>query len=122
MFYGSGLVAEPAKVAKISINYTKVAKKVDVKALKTAIWDDLCDDPPTSTTQKEKEKEKEQDEFIGERNFQSMLSSVEGRVGKDVGEVSVALCFICVLHLCNEKGLSLSQEGIEDLHISSKPT
>lgn len=117
--FGNGLVAEPAKVAKISINYAKVAKKVDVKALKSTIWTDLCE-PPSPT--KEKEKAKKDPTFEGSRTFESLLSSVEHRAGKEVGEVSVALCFICMLHLCNEKGLALAQEGIEDLSISSSKT
>ena len=41
-FDGEALVAEPKKVEKISINYAKVAKKVDVKALKANLWNELC--------------------------------------------------------------------------------
>jgi condensin complex subunit 2 len=120
--YENGLVAEPAKVAKISINYAKVAKKVDVKALKTTIWSDLCEVPVAgSSTSKDKDKGKKET-FEGERTFDSLLSSVEQKAGKEVGEVSVALCFICMLHLCNEKGLSLAQQGIEDLSICAPKT
>eukprot|EP00026_Physarum_polycephalum_P003906 Phypoly_transcript_03923.p1 GENE.Phypoly_transcript_03923~~Phypoly_transcript_03923.p1 ORF type:complete len:325 (+),score=91.04 Phypoly_transcript_03923:1311-2285(+) len=124
--YGNGLVAEPAKVAKLNINYAKVAKKVDVKALKTTIWTDLCDTPAAGSSKDKdkgkKEKEKEKETFEGERTFESLLSSVEQKAGKEVGEVSVALCFICMLHLCNEKGLSLAQQGIEDLSITAPKT
>lgn len=129
MDFGTGLVAEPARVAKVAINYAKVASKVDVKALKTAIWTDLCEDNKESEKEKGKDKEKEKEkengkdtettEFEGGKNFESLLSSVEERAGKEVGEVSVAMCFICVLHLCNEKGLSLAQNSIEDLRIMS---
>jgi len=41
-FDGEALVAEPKKVEKISINYAKVAKKVDVKALKSNLWNEIC--------------------------------------------------------------------------------
>ena len=120
--FGNGLVAEPAKVAKISINYAKVAKKVDVKALKSTIWTDLCDSPAPSTAKDKDKGNAKKDTFEGERTFESLLASVEKRAGNEVGEVSVALCFICMLHLCNEKGLALAQEGIEDLHISASKT
>jgi condensin complex subunit 2 len=42
-FEGADLVAQPKKVEHISINYAKVAKKVDVKSLKSNIWSGLSD-------------------------------------------------------------------------------
>ncbi len=49
-----------------------------------------------------------------EVSFDTLLEKVRHKVEK---EVSVALCFIFVLHLCSEKGFSLQQSGIEDLLI-----
>lgn len=39
---------EPQRVQKVNINYAKVAKKVDVKALKSSIWSELCGTPATA--------------------------------------------------------------------------
>lgn len=40
-------IAEPRKVEKISINYARTAKIVDVKALKRNMWRQLATDPTT---------------------------------------------------------------------------
>jgi len=40
-------IAEPRKVEKISINYARTAKIVDVKALKRNMWRQLSTDPTT---------------------------------------------------------------------------
>ena len=41
-------------------------------------------------------------------SFQDLVSRTVGRLPKGETEnLSVAVCFICALHLCNEKGLEL---------------
>lgn len=40
-------IAEPRKIEKISINYARTAKIVDVKALKRNMWRQLATDPTT---------------------------------------------------------------------------
>jgi hypothetical protein len=41
---GGQSIAEPRKIEKIAINYARVAKIVDVKALKRNMWRQLVDD------------------------------------------------------------------------------
>lgn len=38
---------------------------------------------------------------------------------KALSEISTSVCFICLLHVANEKGLVIkNQEGLEDLSIT----
>lgn len=42
---------------------------------------------------------------------------------KQMADISTSYCFICLLHLANEKGLVISnQENYEDLSIRRDPT
>jgi len=44
-------------------------------------------------------------------SFQELVSRTVSRMPKGETEnLSVAVCFICALHLCNEKGLELAPE------------
>jgi chromatin segregation and condensation protein Rec8/ScpA/Scc1 (kleisin family) len=45
------------------------------------------------------------------RDFQEMLHKLPARMdSKQREQISVPFCFICLLHLCNEKNLELSQQ------------
>jgi hypothetical protein len=96
------MVQEPQRVTVEPIKHAKVASKVDVKALKAIMWAEL------RTLLQEGEREVE---------FGTVLEKVHPKV-KDIGEVSAAMCFICMLHLCNEKRLLLSQHDIDHLVVS----
>ena len=121
------------KVNKVNIGYATVAKKVDVKRLKKDLWNNL----ETKTATKEEEKMDD----IGAKNDDSVnmdedskdngdetatdddkLKEKEGTVSfqdtvkelaasQGQSEVTLPFYFICVLHLCNEKGLYLDQAG-----------
>lgn len=104
---GLDLVAEPNKVAKIDIHFERVAKKLDVKALKTSMWKKLEDMneeavEPDPTTQ-----------------FTQMLKDIPDIIPKEmVPAVSVPFCFICLLHLANEKTLKLEDStSLNELNI-----
>eukprot|EP00898_Chlorokybus_atmophyticus_P006836 jgi/Chlat1/7153/Chrsp57S06828 len=76
----SELIEQPRRVNKIEVPYARAAKQVDVRALKHILWQRL--------------------EFLArlpERNAAGRLQ-----------DLSVHLCFICVLHLANEHGLSIT--------------
>ncbi|GAM25482.1 hypothetical protein SAMD00019534_086570 [Acytostelium subglobosum LB1] len=95
---GGKLVDIPNKVAKLDIAYEKVAKRIDVKELKTSVWR-LID--TTETTQDTRTTTTTSNQFA---------EVIDGlNIGAQTSNVSVALAFICVLHLANEKGLSLVQ-------------
>ena len=121
------------KVNKVNIGYATVAKKVDVKRLKKDLWNNL----ETKTATKEEEKMDDIDakndasvnmdedskdngdetatdddkvkEKEGTVSFQDTVKELAASQGQS--EVTLPFYFICVLHLCNEKGLYLDQAG-----------
>ncbi|NXH20438.1 CND2 protein, partial [Bucco capensis] len=115
--YGElNLIAEPQKVNKIAIAYTKTAKKMDMRRLKNNMWDLL-------TGAEKKQAAAEEEDAEGEENTplvakEMVLSSITEellhRLPKAMAHnLSVPLAFACLLHLANEKNLKL--EGTEDL-------
>lgn len=115
--YGeSNLVAEPQKVNKIEIHYAKTAKKMDMKKLKQSMWGLLTDFPQVDAETNHSETEKEGDPE--EAADKKMLSRLTWDLQKSLPplmaqNLSIPLAFACLLHLANEKNLTL--EGTEDL-------
>ena len=100
---GFDFIAAPTKVAKINIGYARRATQVDIKQLKVDVWSLLQEAPDAGSG--------------GGKNgkvvsFQTVLSKLHEKVPeKALGEISFAYCFICLLHLANEKGLEVLGEG-----------
>ncbi|XP_051896987.1 condensin complex subunit 2 [Pristis pectinata] len=113
---GENLVAEPQKVNKILLNYSKTAKMMDVKRLKQNMWELLTGNAAVS---------ERKDRAIDESTVNAM--TVKGQqsltaITKDLFErlpstlaknLSVPMAFACLLHLANEKNLEI--KGKEDL-------
>lgn len=98
---GFELVAEPTKVAKIDVHFERVAKKLDVKALKQSMWGRI--------------EEQEEDKAVdAPKLFTEVLKDIPKIVPEEMtSTVSVPYCFICLLHLANEKTLELND--VQDL-------
>lgn len=97
------------KVEQIRVNYQNTVNFVDVKALKDSIWSELhtkqvCIDCEfTSLVQKGKSQPEK-------KKFSELLRNVPKKLqGEDLQNVTVPYCFICLLHLANEKGLTIDQ-------------
>ena len=95
------------RVEQVEVSYCKAAKQVDVKALKELMWSGI------NIIADKREKQGEQrpcDDIL----FSEVLATVpeENLAGK-IEDLSVHLCFICVLHLANEHGLVI--QGASDL-------
>lgn len=120
------------KVNKVNIGYATVAKKVDVKRLKRDLWNNL--ETKTAAKPEEKVAESDAEEEVGSNkmdkgnqdddgttahektedkegtvSFQDTVLELAASQGQS--EVTLPFYFICVLHLCNEKGLYLDQAG-----------
>ncbi|KAG0168627.1 hypothetical protein DFQ28_004608 [Apophysomyces sp. BC1034] len=110
MLYGDPLITNHhlKKVKPLYVNYARTAKRVDVKKLKDNIWKALTlskkDSASTTTT------ELESLEFVqGERRFTDVVQEIKKMYpSKVVKDISVPFCFICLLHLANEKNLTIS--------------
>uniref|UniRef100_A0A669DU18 Condensin complex subunit 2 n=1 Tax=Oreochromis niloticus TaxID=8128 RepID=A0A669DU18_ORENI len=90
------LVPEPHRVNKIEINYAKTAKKMDMKRLKNSMWTLLTDSP---------EKPTEVNYTPRISFFFSVVHTVTNlRLPNTMAQnLSVALAFVALLHLANEK-------------------
>ncbi|KAG4305649.1 hypothetical protein PORY_001205 [Pneumocystis oryctolagi] len=90
------------------LNYARITKRVNVKQLKENIWAELKfenmnkDHISYSTPKKT------------ERKFTDVVKGLKNVYSKkEMDDISTSFCFICLLHLANEKGLII--ENNEDL-------
>ncbi|KAF9209822.1 hypothetical protein BGZ49_000543 [Haplosporangium sp. Z 27] len=140
--YASQLVSQPKRVKAAFISFSKTAKKVDVKKLKDNIWKEMTQNslkrqPAGEELDRNRSKKKanlEGDEDEGKGGDgdgdedadegedyvkkEQKFTEIIGGLGKmypeqKLRDISVPFCFICLLHLANEKNLSI--EGTESL-------
>eukprot|EP01137_Pigoraptor_chileana_P019583 Opistho-2@80793 len=124
------LIDAPKMAEKIEIKYAKTATKVDVRVVKETMWKAMTDDIAT-------DKENARDAAnvspsdAGKKgavscpqSFKHIVHELPSRVaGKNAGEVSVAIAFVCLLHLANEKNLAISgRDAMDDLRIVQNGT
>lgn len=134
---GMELVDEPTRVERIDINYAKVAKKVDVRQLKTGLWSKLCGEKQgtseeTLSISDERNAEHHDSEMKAgadiregaSQSLQGIVSEMSSFVpSESLTDVSLPYVFICLLHLANEKTLNIAQdreESLADLVITSE--
>ncbi|XP_022097671.1 condensin complex subunit 2-like [Acanthaster planci] len=119
LLQGDRLVAQPHKVAKIDIQYARTAKKMDVKKLKSLMWQHL-------TADKEEDKENIPSEtdankktsVAGEQCFSDMYQVLPAKLSRTMAKnLSIPIAFVCLLHLANEKSLQIVNNE-EDLVIT----
>ncbi|KAI8846176.1 condensin complex subunit 2/barren [Chytridium lagenaria] len=105
--YGDQLVDAPKKIKASFIHYARAPKRVDVKRLKENLWTNIR---PSQTPQPTPLQNK----------FTDVVSTLNTRYEeKDLKDISVAFCFICLLHLANERNLSIKGDvDLIDLTIS----
>jgi condensin complex subunit 2 len=146
--YASQLVTQPKLVKATSINFSKTAKKVDVKKLKDNIWKEMTqqslkrqvgkDDHDRRQNKKanlednedeggqgdEREDDDEDDMDDGEYvKKEQRFTEIIGGLSKvypehKLRDISVPFCFICLLHLANEKDLEITgSENLSELVI-----
>uniref|UniRef100_UPI00398F266A condensin complex subunit 2 isoform X2 n=1 Tax=Pristiophorus japonicus TaxID=55135 RepID=UPI00398F266A len=113
---GENLVAEPQKVNKILLNYSKTAKKMDVKRLKQNMWDLLVGNThiPDGTNRVAEELKISAMTVKGQQSFTIITKNLLERLPSTMANnLSVPMAFACLLHLANEKNLEII--GKEDL-------
>ncbi|GAP83434.1 putative condensin complex component cnd2 [Rosellinia necatrix] len=111
--FGTQLVTSTRRLRPEYVQYARVAKKVDVRRLKEELWKGLgysetqndlnrsrLPTPPTEEEAADKQKEEPPLKFTQVMND---LKSVYPKTIMD--DISTSFCFICLLHLANEKGL-----------------
>lgn len=124
------LIPEPTRVDRIDINYAKMAKKVNVRLLKSGMWSKLCDEilPPTSSppdgeSQSNKEESTEDIRKGKSQTLRNLVKDLPSFVPESsLVDVTLPYVFICLLHLANEKTLNVSRIGdgaLQDLTITA---
>ena len=110
----SELIDAPDSVKNIKISYARRAKRVDIEKLKTSIWTELCTDDTSSSSEERNIKE----DVYETKIFSQVLTTLPKSVhSSQMSDLSVPLCFICLLDLANKKGLQIDQMN-EDLRIT----
>ncbi|KAI5810283.1 condensin complex subunit 2/barren [Peziza echinospora] len=109
---GSQLVTSSRRARPEYVQYAKVAKKVDVRRLKENIWNELAMEVPPVSPSKAPVPPPA-------KKFTELMADLKAVYPKQtMDDISTSYCFICVLHLANEKGLVLSRnEEMTDLRI-----
>jgi condensin complex subunit 2 len=96
------------RVEKVEVNYSRAAKQVDVRYLKELMWNGI----QTVVAQHGGTKGVSPEEPI---EFADILATVpENNPAGRIEDLSIHLCFICVLHLANEHGLVV--RGVPELN------
>lgn len=110
--FGSQLLVTPSSARPDYVKFSRTAKKVDVRRLKTNLWKGLSID-----VSKEAEVKKQQSEEQETTRFSDVVSTLQDVYPKkQLADISTSFCFICLLHLANEKGLEITgTEDMEDL-------
>ncbi|KAJ1983246.1 hypothetical protein H4R34_001402 [Dimargaris verticillata] len=126
------------KVIKpLYVNYARTAKRVDVKKLKDNLWHKLitfsdatatpnADDaamPTDADNEEDTPFSHPSDGVQGEQRFSDVIDSLKTVYPeRSIKDISVPFCFICLLHLANEKNLCItSDSALEDLVITQDP-
>ncbi|ROT36831.1 barren [Sodiomyces alkalinus F11] len=115
--FGTTLVTSTRRVRPDYVQYARTAKKVDVRRLKEEIWKGmglepaatnanssrLLTPPPSGEAQPEVDKDKT-------LKFTTVMNNLQSVYPKPMMEdISTSYCFICLLHLANEKGLVIEK-------------
>merc|ERR1719253_2423735 len=96
---GFDLSDKPATCGGTDIGYSRNSKFVDVKLVKKHLWDAISDELVSA---------KASNKELMETSFQTIISRTIDKLPRSECEnLSIQVCFICVLHLCNEKGIEI---------------
>ncbi|KAJ2905348.1 putative barren protein [Zalerion maritima] len=124
--FGTTLVTSTRRIRPDYVQYARTAKKVDVRRLKEEIWkgmglEQLENDPnrsrlPTPPTDAPPEEDSKPDPTL---QFTSVMNDLQAVYPKPMMEdISTSFCFICLLHLANEKGLVINKTAdLDELEI-----
>ena len=129
---GIGLVAAPNRVEKIQIGYAKHAKKVDMRKLKNVEWS-LLENSILNASHNDSNKENKDDSNSSEVSalevkdneskpytFSDMYKTLKQPTvlpSKMTESLSLPLAFLALLHLCNEKTLTLESTDPSNITI-----
>ncbi|KAI9808233.1 MAG: hypothetical protein M1825_004690 [Sarcosagium campestre] len=128
--FGTQLVTQSRRLRPEYVQYARVAKKVDVRRLKEEMWKGMGiggpEDNTDTTSSAAASKVAPHPPPLpvdmttdGSLKFTSVMSNLQTVYPKQaMADISTSYCFICLLHLANEKGLEIaSEESLTELNI-----
>ncbi|ORY65916.1 barren protein [Pseudomassariella vexata] len=127
--FGTQLVTSTRRLRPEYVQYARVAKKVDVRRLKEELWKGIGLEQldldsarvPTPHTNQESTSEPPAEPTLKFTQVMNSLQTVYPKAVMD--DISTSFCFICLLHLANEKGLSIENTPeLMELDIRRDPT
>lgn len=136
--YGSQLITSQSHIKPTHINFSKVAKRVDVKLLKNNLWEILRSDSIFNSeglnnnkvekfeyymeSQMNSQHLEEEDAPEESTKFSKILNNLTNKYSKEEkNDLSTSFCFICLLHLANENGFTIENNNDNsDLIIKNK--
>ncbi|KAL2756357.1 hypothetical protein ACRALDRAFT_2059497 [Sodiomyces alcalophilus JCM 7366] len=105
--FGTTLVTSTRRVRPDYVQYARTAKKVDVRRLKEEIWKGHGFGAIRYEAQPDTETMVDKDKTL---KFTSVMNNLQSVYPKPMMEdISTSYCFICLLHLANEKGLVIEK-------------
>lgn len=112
---GSQFVMGGRRARPEYVNFSKVAKRVDVKLLKDNLWKSIKSEDDNTRVSPGPDAEP-----VKEKTFTNVVDVIgEMYRPEEKKDLLTSFCFICLLHLANEHGLSIqSNEQHDDLRIS----
>ena len=96
-----GPAPAPRLAPAAPVAYSRAAKRVDVRALKEALWEEARAAAASGG----------EETVLRLSDLVSRAATGAGAAAAPPGQLSPHLVFICLLHLCNEHGLELGREG-----------
>ncbi|KAI8986048.1 condensin complex subunit 2/barren [Pilobolus umbonatus] len=114
LLYGDALITNHnlKKSKPMYVNYARTAKRVDVKKLKDNLWRALTVPKNVSG---ENDTTEISEKVHGTQKFTDIVQNLKRMYPpKAMKDISIPFCFICLLHLANEKDLSIGGTGQDD--------
>lgn len=112
---------KPLAKRRDMISFSRVAKRVDIKLLKDNIWRQIkTEEPATPKPEASPAVSPEPEHKEQPLKFAKLVLEVGSLYEQESRkDLSTSFCFICLLHLANEHGLSLkTNEAHDDLEIT----
>ncbi|KAF8003126.1 hypothetical protein HF325_002371 [Metschnikowia pulcherrima] len=103
------------------VNYSRVAKRVDIKLLKDNLWKSIkVEDEESNGMDEPRQESPEANEDAKQKSFKDVVDVIGTMYrSEEKKDLSTSFCFICLLHLANEHGLSFEPTASYDNMIIS---
>lgn len=104
------------------MNYSRVAKRVDIKLLKDNLWKSIKIEDSEKSVEPEESEEAtalvpppQAEDANKKKTFKDVVDVIGTMYRPDEKkDLSTSFCFICLLHLANEHGLSFEATDLHD--------